>query len=197
MSTQSSNKLTVPLSPLLPRLELDADCSALLTPLADAAAGLEALVAAKRMPEAMRLIAHAMPTREVGWGGCMCARAVPPGQALPASDAEALTAAEAWVRKPDEPNRRAAMAAAQKTGFQSPEAWAAVAAFWSGGSMAPEGQPVVPPADHHTALAIAGGVIIAALRGDPARAADRFARFLLSARDIAAGGAGRLAPEEN
>ena len=49
----------------------------------------------------------------------------------------------------------------------------------------------------NNALAIAGGVIIAALRGDPARAADRFARFLLSARDIAAGGAGRLAPEEN
>ena len=63
--------------------------------------------------------------------------------------------------------------------------------------MAPEGQPVVPPADHHTGLAIAGGVVIAALRGNPARAADRFARFVLSARDIAAGGAGRLAPEEN
>jgi hypothetical protein len=144
----------------------------------------------------MRLIAHAMPKREVVWWGCMCARAVP-GSALPAPDAEALTAAEAWVRQPDEPNRRAAMAAAQKTGFQSPEAWAAVAAFWSGGSMAPEGQPVVPPAAHHTGLAIAGGVVIAALRGDPARAAERFGRFLLSARDIAAGGAGRLTPEEN
>jgi len=196
MSTQSSNKLAVPLTPLLPRLELDADCDVLLSPLADAAAGLEALIAAKRMPEAMRLIAHAMPKREVVWWGCMCARAVP-GSALPAPDAEALTAAEAWVRKPDEANRRAAMAAAQKTGFQTPEAWAAVAAFWSGGSMAPEGQPVVPPADHHTGLAIAGGVVIAALRGNPARAADRFARFVLSARDIAAGGAGRLASEEN
>ena len=76
-------------------------------------------------------------------------------------------------------------------------AWAAVAAFWSGGSVAPEGPPVVPPADHHTGHAIAGGVVIAALRGDPARAPDRFARFLLSARDIAGGGAGRLAPEEN
>ena len=196
MNAQPPNKLAVPLSPILPRLELDADCTALLSPHVDAAAGLEALVAAKRMPEAMRLIAHAMPKREVVWWGCMCARAAPVS-ALPAPDADALTAAEAWVRKPDEPNRRAAMAAAQKTGFQSPEAWAAGAAVWSGGSMAPEGQPEVPPADHHTALAIAGGVVIAALRGAPARAADRFARFLLSARDIAAGGAGRLAPEEN
>ena len=49
----------------------------------------------------------------------------------------------------------------------------------AGGSMAPEGQPVLPPADHHTALAIAGGVVIAALRGGPSRAADRYVRFLL------------------
>ncbi|NCY24678.1 MAG: hypothetical protein EBX37_07385 [Alphaproteobacteria bacterium] len=196
MSAPSPNKLAVPLAPILPRLELDADGTALLASLPDAAAGLEALIAAKRMPEAMRLIAHAMPKREVVWWGCMCARAAP-NAALPQQDAEALAAAEAWVRKPDEQHRRAAMAAAQKTEFQSPEAWAAVAAFWSGGSVAPEGQPVVPPADHHTGHAIAGGVVIAALRGDPARAPDRFARFLLSARDIAGGGAGRLAPEEN
>lgn len=67
----------------------------------------------------------------------------------------------------------------------------------AGGSMAPEGQPVLPAADHHTALAIAGGVVIAALGGGPSRAADRYVRFLLLARDIAAGGAGRMAPEEN
>ena len=174
MSAPSPNKLAVPLAPILSRLELDADGTALLASLPDAAAGLEALIAAKRMPEAMRLIAHAMPKREVVWWGCMCARAAP-NAALPQQDAEALAAAEAWVRKPDEQHRRAAMAAAQKTEFQSPEAWA----------------------DHHTGHAIAGGVVIAALRGDPARAPDRFARFLLSARDIAAGGAGRLAPEEN
>ncbi len=194
MSNPPPNKLAIPLAPILPRLELDAECAVLLGPLPDAVAGLEALVGARKLPEAMRLIAHAMPKREVVWWGCMCARAVP-DPAQPAPDAEALTAAEAWVRKPDEANRRAAMAAAQKTAFRTPEAWAAVAAFWSGGSMSPEGQPDVPPAEHLTAVAVAGGVIIAALRGNPARAPDRFLRFLESAREIAAGGAGRLAPE--
>jgi len=196
MSSPPPNKLAIPLAPILPRLELDAECAALLAPQADAAAALDALIAAKRLPEAMRLVAHTLPKREVVWWGCMCARAVP-DTALAEPDAEALTAAEAWVRKPDEANRRAAMAAAQKTGFRSPESWAAVAAFWSGGSMSPEGQPDVPPAEHLTGVAVAGGVIIAALRGDPARAPERFIRFVQSAREIAAGGAGRLDAEES
>ena len=189
------NKLAVPLEPLLPRLELDGAGTALLAGKADAAAALEALVAAERLPDAMRLIAHALPKREVVWWACMCARAVPDPALLP-TDAEALTAAETWVRKPDEASRRAAMVAAQASGFRSPEAWAAVGAFWSGGSMAPEGQPVVPPADHLTGVAVAGGIIMAALRHKPELAPARFGRFLESARDIAVGGAGRLPPEE-
>ena len=189
------NKLAVPLEPLLPRLELDGAGTALLAGHADAAAALEALVAAARMPDAMRLIAHALPKREVVWWACMCARGVP-DPALSPPDSEALAAAESWVRKPDEASRRAAMAAAQASGFRSPEAWAAVGAFWSGGSMAPEGQPVVPPADHLTGVAVAGGIIMAALRHKPELAAARFGRFLESARDIASGGAGRLEAEQ-
>ena len=189
------NKLAVPLEPLLPRLELDGAGTELMAGKMDAAAALDALVAAARLPDAMRLIAHALPKREVVWWACMCARAVPDA-ALPAPDAEALVAAETWVRRPDEASRRAAMAAAQASGFRTPEAWAAVGAFWSGGSMAPEGQPVVPPADHLTGVAVAGGIIMAALRHKPELAPMRFARFLESAREIAAGGAGRLSPEE-
>ena len=195
MGSVPPNKLATPLEPLLPRLELDGPGSELLAGKPDAAAALDALVAAERLHEAMRLIAHALPKREVVWWACMCARAVPDA-ALPQTDMAALVAAEAWVRKPDEAARRAAMEAAQKTGFSTPEAWAAVAAFWSGGSMSPEGQPVVPPAEHLTGVAVAGGVIIAALRHAPELAAARFARFLESARDIASGGAGRIPPEE-
>lgn len=195
MAAAAPNKLAVLLEPLLPRLELDGAGNELLAGKPDAASALDALVAAERLPDAMRLIAHALPKREVVWWACMCARAVP-DPALPEPDAAALVAAEAWVRKPDEASRRAAMEAAQKCGFRTPEAWAAVGAFWSGGSMAPEGQPVVPPADHLTGVAVAGGIIMAALRHKPELAPARFARFLESARDIAAGGAGRLAPEE-
>ncbi|NGM19855.1 hypothetical protein G3576_07495 [Roseomonas stagni] len=190
-------KLASPLPPLLPRLELEPPALSLLDGLPTAAEGILKLEAAGLRNEAARLAAHALPKREAVWWGCMCARAVPDPALLPV-DADALLAAEAWVRKPNEETlRRAAMEAAQRTAFRSPEAWAAVGAFWSGGSMAPAGQPVVPPPDHLTGVAVSGGVVLAAVRLRPERAQDRLARFLVAARDIAAGGAGRIAPEES
>ena len=85
---------------------------------------------------------------------------------------------------------------AQKSGFGSPEAWAAVAAFWSGDFLSPPDQPKVPPAPHLIGTAVAGAVQLASVRGDPARQLTRLNAFLASARDIAAGGVGRLEPEK-
>ncbi|MCK8785130.1 hypothetical protein M0638_12125 [Roseomonas sp. NAR14] len=187
-------KLAVPFPPLRPRLELDQAAEAIVGDVGDAATALERLLAGNRLVESARLCAHALPRREAVWWACMCARGVP-DPALAPADLAALEAAEAWVRRPDEPARRAAMAAAQATGFRSPEAWAAVGAFWSGGSMAPEGAPAVPPAEHFTGAAIAGAVVMASVRVKPERSEQRLARFVASARDIAAGGAGRLPPE--
>lgn len=193
--TETLPKLAAPLAPLLPRLELDPPATAAITGAKTAAEAILKLEAAGLFNEAARLAAHALPKREAVWWGCMCARAIP-DPALSATDMEALLAAEAWVRKPgDDALRRAAMEAAQRTGFRSPEAWAAVGAFWSGGSMAPAGQPEVPPPDHLTGVAISGGVVLAAVRSRPERAPDRLARFLASAREIAAGGAGRIQVE--
>lgn len=193
--TQIPPKLAVPLEPLLPRLELDGDGLAAIAGADSAALAVERLVAAGRLPDAMKVCAHALPRREAVWWGCMCARAVPDA-ALPAADAAALEAAEAWVRRPDEASRRAAAAAADRTGFSTPEAWVAKAAFWSGGSMAGEGQPIVPPPEHLTGTAVAGAVMLASVRHTPVRQKERLEKFLASARDIAGGGAGRLQPED-
>ncbi|MGG5812351.1 DUF6931 family protein [Falsiroseomonas sp. CW058] len=194
MST-ALQKLVIPLAPLLPRLELEPPAAAAVAGAETAADGIARLEAAGLRNEAARLAAHALPKREAVWWGCMCARAVPDPSLAPA-DAEALLAAEAWVRRPgDDALRRAAMECAQRTGFRTPEAWAAVGAFWSGGSMAPAGQPAVPPPEHLTGVAISGGVVLAAVRFQPERAQDRLSRFLASAREIAQGGAGRITPE--
>ena len=137
------------------------------------------------------MVAHALPKREAVWWACMCARGAPPDAAQTAEDVAALTAAEAWVRRPEEALRRAAMAAAEAARFRSTEAWAAVGAFWSGGSMAPEGQPAVPPPDHLTGVAVSGAVVLAAVRAEVNTHAARLGRFLAGARDIGLGGAGR------
>lgn len=196
MATAPLPKLASPLPPLLPRLALDAEPAAAVAGAQTAADGIEQLLAHGFRNEAVRLAAHALPKREAVWWACMCAASVtdPPPSA---ADQAARAAAEAWVRQPaDDALRRAAWDAAQRTEFNSPEAWAAVGAFWSGGSMAPEGQPAVPPAEHLSGTAVGGAVMMAAVRGKPERAEARLDRFIAAAKDIAAGGAGRIPPEE-
>ena len=174
------------------RCALADEAKALLDPKASVSAFADRLLEQAQPGEAMRILAHALPKREAVWWACMCARATAPE--APPPDAAALLAAEAWVRKPEEELRRAAMAKAEAAGFRSPEAWAAVGAFWSGGSMAPVGQPVVPPAEHLTGVAVAGAVSLAAVRREPEKAEATLQRFIQSGFDIAAGGSGRIAP---
>jgi hypothetical protein len=176
------------------RAELPEACDALIANCATAAEAIQILTANDHPIEASRLIAHAMPRREAVWWACMCARHTRPDDIL-AGDIAALEAAELWVRKPTDENRRAAFAVAQESGFRTAEAWACVAAFWSGDSMAPLGQPVVPPAPNLTGMAVAGSVALASVRGRPALQITRMKAFLDSARDIANGGTGRLEPE--
>ena len=185
---------TAPLAPVREHGELAAAALTLIAGCADAAAALEALELAGMATDAVKLLAHALPRREGVWWACMCARASMPAD-LPPTDRAALEAAESWVRRPTDAQRRDAFAAAEQARFGTPEAWTGVATFWSGDSMAPPGQPSVPPAPHLAGLAIAGAVTLASVRGDPARQAARLARFLASARDIAGGGPGRMETE--
>ena len=152
------------------------------------------LEAAGLAAEAVRLLAHALPKREAVWWACVCsAHTAPPD--LPAPDRQAREAAELWVRQQRDEPRRAAMAQAEAAGYQTPEAWAGVAAFWSGDSMAPLGQAPIPPGPQLTGSAVAGAIMLAAVRGGFDRRDERLKRFLGGGRDIAAGGAGRLPPD--
>lgn len=140
--------------------------------------------------DAVRFLAHALPKREAVWWACLCARESLAPDA-PAAAVAALQAAERWVYGPGEENRREAMARAEAAKFDGPASWAAVAAFWSGGSMAPPEAPVVPPGDTLTAAAVAGSVLLAAVQREPQLAADKYRRFLGFGLDIADGGSGR------
>jgi hypothetical protein len=176
------------------RVGLPPAAAAQLAGCVGAADALERLVEGGFLIEATRLVAHALPKREAVWWACMCARYTAPSD-LPETDLLAVRLAESWVRKQTDEVRRNAMDQAQRTGFGSPEAWAAVAAFWSGDSLAPADQAKVAPAPHLAGTAVAGAVALAAVRIDPTRTNARLARFLDSAREIAQGGAGRLEPE--
>jgi hypothetical protein len=155
---------------------------------------LETLVKHAHWTDAVRFLAHALPPRETVWWACTCARATLPKDAAPEVVA-ALQAAEAWVFRPSEENRRAAMQKAETAGFDTPSAWSAVSVFWSGGSMAPPGAPPVAPAERLCATAATSSIILAAVQTEPQLADEKYKRFLDVGIDVANGGSGRPSPQ--
>ena len=182
------------LAALTPHLALGPEAAAVMQDCTEVTEALARLEGAGYLTEATRLVAHALPNREAVWWACMCAGHTAPAD-LPAADRVAREAAEDWVRQQTDRTRRIAWDRSQAAGSGTPEAWAAIAAFWSGDSMSPEGQPAVPPAAHLAGTAAAGAVALASVRGDVTRREERLRRFLESGRNIATGGPGRLPAE--
>jgi len=193
--SQAANKLASrDLASLIPHLDLGPEATAATAACGHATDALTKLEAGGFLVEATKLMAHALPKREAVWWSCMCSSHTAPPD-LPDADQKCRGAAEEWVRGQSEKQRYAAWDAAQASGYGTPEVYTAVAAFWCGGSMAPEGQPAVPPQPHFVGNAVAGVIALSAVRGDPTKRDARLKRFLESGRNIAAGGPGRLPPE--
>jgi hypothetical protein len=109
-----------------------------------------------------------------------------PGKATPDEDA-AFEAAMRWVREPSESTRRAAEDAGRTATMHTAGGCAAMAAFWSGGSMAPLGaRDVEPPADL-TGKAAAASVILCAAVGEYKMIHPNKRRFVEWAMPIATG----------
>jgi len=114
------------------------------------------LLAPGRRFGAVTYIAYLLPRREAVRWGCQCVRAIRDNKAD-----DALLAAEAWVREPEEATRRAALGLGWSGDMRIATTWLALAAGQSGGSIAPEAaHPVAPPA-HATALDVKAAVILA------------------------------------
>ena len=147
---------------------------------------LDLLIEKSLLVDAVRFLAHALGKRHAVWWACQCARK----SAEPAPDEPtraALEAAERWAADPSEANRRAAQEASEAVGLGTPAGCAAMAAFWSGGSLAPPNVPAVPPADHLTGHGVAGSVQIAGVLREPEKAEDHYRDFLRIGVEIAEG----------
>jgi len=148
---------------------------------------LDLLLEKKQFPDAARLLAHALPKREAVWWACLSARqayaAAPPAPPVSA----AILAAENWTSDPSEDNRRAAEKAYQAAGLNNPAGCAALAAFFSGGSMGPPTAPAVPPGEYLTAGAAAGAVMLAAVLTEPQKAPEKYRKLFALGVDVANG----------
>jgi len=144
---------------------------------------LDQLIARRLHPDAVRFLAHWLPKREAVWWGILCARDGM-GADVPPSIEAALQTAERWVRDPTEENRRATMPAAEAAKLGSPAGCAALAAFLTGGSLGPPEVAAIVPADHLSAQAVAGAVLLAAVLREPNKAPEKFASFLARGLEV-------------
>ncbi len=135
-------------------------------------------------PDAVKFLAHALPKREAVWWAWISARRAAGEKPAPPIKAS-LDATEHWIAQPTDPNRRAAMAEAEKAGFDSAAGCAGLGAFFSGGSVAPPELAAVPPGEYHTARAVAGAVTIAAVSAEPEKAPEKFRSFVAQGLDVA------------
>lgn len=173
------------------RFELSDEVKSLLEQNATPEGFLRALLEKQLYQDAVRFLAFALPKREATWWACLCARAALGDKPRPET-VNALALAEKWVYEPTEDTRRAAMAAAETAKFDAPSAWAAAAAFWSTGSIAPPETPMIMAPDDQTGKAVIGAVLLAAVSTGPEKINDLCRSFLSQGLDIAQGGAGRV-----
>lgn len=127
---------------------------------------LLATLAAEGEPlDAISALALMLPRRQAVWWACLGTRLIPGLDGRPA-EAAALEAAEAWVQSQAAEDAEAAQDAAARCPPSAAATYAALAAFWSGPSIAPRGQQAVAPAAHLPGVATRVALLLTA--NDPA-----------------------------
>lgn len=130
-----------------------------------------ALKASGDLDQALTYLGHALPRYEaVAWAAHVV-RTMPGPAKMPALNRQALDRTLQWVEEPTEEYRRAAHQAAESAGRESPERLLAMAAFLSGGSIAPPDLPPVNPPQGVCGRMAAAAVLVAAHRSGDAKAA--------------------------
>ena len=171
-------------------VSLGGEATAYLTPGLSPQGFLALLDRDGHFSDAVRFLAFALPVREGVWWACVTGLAIP--GAASAEPDPGYAAAQDWVYESTHASRFACLAAAEAVQSATPGAYAALAAFWSGGSMAPEGMPEVLPDPVLAPTGVAASILLAVAAGDPADAMRFFRDAIRRGVDIGQGGDGRL-----
>ncbi|MBA3312905.1 MAG: FHA domain-containing protein [Planctomycetaceae bacterium] len=164
-----------PVADLLSRVRLEEAAKPVAAEAKTASGVIDSLATKGLITEAMKVLAAALPPQAaVRW----VVRCVRETGDLSKGDVAALAAAERWAAEPSEQNRRNAQAAAEALEYGTAASWAAVSAFWSGGSMAPPNVPTVPPPPDLMPQALFGALSLAAIAEGGEKAEEMQKRFL-------------------
>ncbi len=152
---------------------------------------IQVLTSAEKWSDAIKVMAHTLPRREAIWWACICARNMEV-LAKNKEEALALKAAEKWVYKPTDENRRKAFLQAQKGDAPSVGTLSSLAAACSGGKLSlGEGQSA--DLDGSAVPQIVSTVVLISASEKEGDQANRMLEsFLQNGIDIACGGSGQL-----
>ena len=114
-----------------------------------------------RLADAVTFCAYLLPRREAVWWACSSVRTL--AVDVMQNGAAGLLAAEAWVVKPDDQHRQAALAIGSSGDRRHPSTWLARAAGWSGGFQT-SGAKQVPIPPYMTARAARIAVLFSAAK---------------------------------
>lgn len=143
---------------------------------------LKRLAAGVTPEDSVTFFAYLAPRREAVWWACRSLAALGMGEGAAAG---ALAAARAWVRRPEEDERVAALRAADAADQEAAATWAALGAGWSGGNIAPDGPVPVAAVPHLTAKAVRAAVLIAIASAPFEQRPDRLERCVTEALAVA------------
>jgi hypothetical protein len=143
---------------------------------------LRNLAEEEKFEDALTFCAYLLPRRESVWWACRCVRALL-GEIAP-SQAACLLAAEAWVHKPDDEHRQAALEIGKSADDDNPATWPARAAGWAGGMFVSHPDQLVPVPQFMTARAARIAVLLSARLVSPLERAARLQACIADAIDL-------------
>jgi hypothetical protein len=168
------------------RIKLKRPALDLLEEKADAVAFLQAASKKRMWEDALAFVPQWLPARAAVWWGCLCVWQVVRG-AAPSETAAALRAAADWALAPQETKRRAAEAAGTAVPIDNPAGNLALAAFYTGDSIAPADLPAVPPPPDLANQTVANAMTVLCARLHPDSKEQAVKHFVQLAIDICQG----------
>lgn len=157
-------------------LEFSPQALALLVEGETAQAWLEKLEQSALHEDAIKLLAGALPKRDCVHWALVCSREATAKDGTAAQRA-ALDATALWEKDPSDANRRAAGMASEKAQLDNTAGCTALAAFMSGGSLAPAELTPVPPPEHLCALSAGVAIQLAAQMDGPVQVPNHLRRL--------------------
>lgn len=194
IQTEAFRKLTAQTAQeICSRADLSAEARPFLLPDLSPQGFLSLLVEAENIGDAVRFLAFALPVREAIWWSYIVAKT---NLSAPTElELLCLERAAAWAFAPDDARRRSCMECAESAKFTGAAAYAALAVFWSGGSLAPEGMPDADADPRLGPIGVGASVLLSITSGDATTLVNRFETAVVRAVNIANGGNGWLPGE--